>query len=122
MLSNLRWCREEKLWSNGRDIVNCILRSCRERHLRLEPDQCLQVLDDGLACALETDPSDASHLAKTIVSLHNYSRVGRALMRGSLRRSLQENLRRLDLTLTMRPWSWEELAAHPNMSAWLSCF
>lgn len=123
VLGNLQHCRNEELWPNGTRIAKKLLTSAVNRRLRLEPEECLHLLDDGLACAIHDDRDLADTLAKTIMSLFHYSRLGRGMMKGLWRRSIQESLRPLDLNFSQKsPWSWEEFTSRPELRAWLSCF
>lgn len=119
---NLRHCRDEELWENGAKIARKMFDSAVVRRLRLEPQECLHLLDDGLACAIHADRDLANVFARTLISLFHYSRLGRGMVRGLWRKSIQENLKRLDLNLSEKPWSWEEFTSRPDFSAWLSCF
>ena len=122
VLTNLHHCREEELWNDGVAITEKLLASAKDRRLRLEPEECLKLLDDGLACAIENDRELALSLARTIVSLYHHSRLGRGMMKGMWRKSIRENLLRLELDFKDRPWTWEEFTARPDLHTWLSCF
>lgn len=120
--ANLRHCRDEGLYENGSRIARKLLESASVRRLRLEPQECLALLDDGLACAIHADRDLADTLARTLISLFHFSRLGRGMIRGLWRKSIQESLQRLDLKLNDKPWSWDEFTSRPDFAAWLSCF
>ena len=121
ILSNLRHCSGAELWGKGCHVARYLLRSC-ERYLHLLPEQCFDLLDAGLACAIRHDRELALHLGKTVLGLYHYSRVGRGMMRGAWRKSLQESLKEIGLDFSMKPWSWEEFSRQPDFRVWLSCF
>ena len=122
VLTNLHHCRADGIPSNGASIVRFLLDSGAS-YLRLEPEQCFHVLDDGLACAIAAGDNDlADLLAKTALSLFHYSRLGRGMMRGTWRRSLMENLKTCSLDFSDKPWTWEEMTSRPEFPIWMSCF
>ena len=121
VLQNLRRCREEGLYSEGSRITRLFLDSGAS-HLRLEPEQCFHLLDDGLACAVRADPELAGIMGNTTLGLLHHSRVGRGMIRGLWRRSLQESLRALNLDFPDKPWSWSEFTSRPEFRTWMSCF
>ena len=121
VLENLRHCANEELWDKGCHVANYLLKS-GEEYFHLIPDQCFELLDAGLICALRSDPELADRLGKTAISLYHYSRVGRGMMRGMWRKSLQDSLKEIDLDFSMKPWSWDEFANRPDFRVWLSCF
>ena len=122
VLTNLHHCRVDNIPSNGASIVRVLLDSGAS-HLRLEPEQCFHLLDDGLACAVAAgDDHLADILAKSALSLFHYSRLGRGMMRGTWRRSLMENLKARNLDFSDKPWSWEEASSRPEFPIWMSCF
>ena len=122
VLTNLHHCRADNIATSGASIVRVLLDSGAS-HLRLEPEQCFHLLDDGLACAVQTGDADlADLLAKTTLSLFHYSRLGRGMMRGTWRRSIMENLKKCDLDFSDKPWSWEEMTSRPEFPIWMSCF
>lgn len=122
VVENLHHCRETQLYGNGADVARFLLRS-GEAHLHLMPDQCIHLLDDGLTCGLRAaDMELAGDLAKTVLSLYHYSRVGRGMMKGRWRKSLQTSLKELGLDFPDKPWSWEEFTTRPDFRVWLSCF
>ena len=121
ILTNLHHCRADGIPSTGASIVRVLLDSGAS-HLRLEPEQCFHVIDDGLACAVHADSDLADILAKTALSLFHYSRLGRGMMKGIWRRSLLESLKVRGLEFADKPWTWEELTARPEFPIWMSCF
>ena len=121
IVANLEHCRQNDLHDIGADIARFLLRS-GEAYAHLLPEQCLHLLDDGLYCALRADTELANNLAKTVLSLYHYSRVGRGMMKGTWRKSLQTSLKELGADFPDKPWSWEEFNARPDFRVWLSCF
>lgn len=122
VLTNLQHCRADGIPSSGASIVRVLLDSGAS-HLRLEPEQCFHMLDDGLACAIAAGDDDlADLLGKTSLSLFHYSRLGRGMMRGTWRRSLMENLKARGLNFSDKPWTWEEATSRPEFPIWMSCF
>lgn len=121
VIENLRNCRDQELWENGRDIAEVLLSSANAYH-HLLPEECFHLLDCGLQCALRTDADLAERLAKTALSLFHYSRVGRGMMKGTWRKSIQESLAHYNLDFSKKPWTWEEFAAQPDFRVWLVCF
>ena len=122
VLTNLQHCRADGIPSSGASIVRVLLDSGAS-HLRLEPEQCFHMLDDGLACAIAAGDDDlADLLGKTSLSLFHYSRLGRGMMRGTWRRSLMENLKARGLNFADKPWTWEEATSRPEFPIWMSCF
>ena len=121
ILTNLHHCRADNIPTNGVSIVRVLLDSGAS-HLRLEPEQCFHLLDDGLACAVQADTDLADILAKTALSLFHYSRLGRGMMKGVWRRSLLESLKARGLEFADKPWTWEEMTARPEFPIWMSCF
>ena len=121
VISNLKHCASESLWENGVDIAKYLLAS-GEAYLHLSPEHCFHLLDSGLACALHHDHDLAQQLAKTALSLYHYSRVGRGMMKGAWRKSLQTSLQALDMKFSDKPWTWDELSSQPDFRVWMSCF
>ena len=120
IMENLAHCRKSELFENGSDIA-CYLLESGERHLHLLPEQCLHLLDDGLACTIHYDEDLARLLASSALSLYHYTRIGRGMMKGTWRKSLQQSLKEIDLDFPAKPWTWEEFTAHPTFRVWLSC-
>lgn len=121
VLANLTHCREESLWTDGVEIARLLLDS-GSAYVRFEPEQCFHLLDAGLACAVHTDRELADHLGRTVLALYHHSRVGRGMMKGKWRRSLQASLQAIDLDFPQKPWSWEEMCAQPQFPTWMACF
>lgn len=121
VLENLRHCADAELWDKGCHVARYVLRS-GEEYFHLIPEQCFELLDAGLICALRSDRTLAEQLGKTAISLFHYSRVGRGMMRGMWRKSLNDSLKEIDLSFSMRPWTWEEFTNQPSFRVWLSCF
>lgn len=122
VLTNLHHCRADNIPFNGTSIVRMLLDSGAS-HLRLEPEQCFHLLDDGLACAVAAGDEDlADTLAKSALSLFHYSRLGRGMMRGTWRKSLMDNMKTRGLDFSDKPWSWEEATSRPEFPIWMSCF
>lgn len=121
IIANLDHCRQSDLHEVGADVARFLLRS-GEAYAHLLPEQCLHLLDDGMYCALRADPELANALAKTALSLYHYSRVGRGMMKGTWRKSIQASLKELGADFPDRPWTWEEFASRADFRVWLSCF
>ena len=121
VIANLKHCHVDGLYAIGADIARFILRS-GEAYFHLLPEQCFHLLDAGMACALHDDPELAKDLGKTTVSLYHYSRVGRGMMKGTWRKSIQTSLHALGLDFPQKPWTWEEFTTRPDFRVWMSCF
>lgn len=121
VIANLHHCRTSELYENGTDITQFLLRSGKA-YLHLLPEECFHLLDDGLVCSIRVDSELAGDLAKTALSLYHYSRIGRGMMKGQWRRSLQTSLKELGADFSDRPWSWDEFSSREDFRVWLSCF
>ena len=121
VVENLKTCRDTGLHDSGADIARYLLESGRAG-LHLMPEQCLHLIDAGLVCALWSDEDVARMLASSVLSLYHYSRVGRGMMKGEWRKSIQRSLGELKLDFKDKPWTWEEFTTHPYFRVWLSCF
>ena len=120
VLANLAHSRKFELWENGRSITRQLLDAMIRGGLRLEPDECVELIDDGLACARHKDLPLAKRLALIISALGKYSGTMHSMLR-----TRRDRTRSIEATLTSLeqhvPWTWEEFIAQPDAHAWLSC-